>query len=599
MAESKGGEGGSLLAKVFRFVRNPAGSWGEFDAPEEARESGYSKQMLKEMIERKRRNDFVRRREFDMLRKLRRSEAMSGQDATGRPSFFQSSLPSRPDDRASTLKKIDEIEAQMSQQWWKTRNADPTSTGGLSAGNSGLPVNTSPMSGMSLPAVETEGASPRAEPPVLFTVVTEGGARVSPDTSQPEFDTLPMAAMEASAQHASQAPSEDVRASVMPEYFELAQPTEPAALDALPGEYAHDVELEDAAIRFANGDDAGAEAVLRRLVSADGGRREHVETWLALFDLYRATGQQEPFDEAAVEFAGRFNRSAPQWLVLSGNSTLGASAQPNASDASAARAAADWNAPAVLTTQGVAGLQAVVARAGGPCRLSWARINRIDEAAVEPLTRLLSQWVGQPLRLHFLAAERLEELLRQHTVSGDRAAGVGWWKLRMEALRVMHLADEFELVALDYCVTYEVSPPSWEKPRCQYKAIAADGSELGAERFSDSVVSSFAASSFYGDGGPSSRAPRPLRSELAGSLYGDAALALDRLPPVLPGEELQVTCSRLVRVDFAAAGSLLNWSTARQSEGCMIQFTDVHRLIAPFFGVVGIHGVARVHLRRD
>jgi hypothetical protein len=41
---------------------------------------------------------------------------------SNRPSFFQSSMAS-PDDRAVTLKKIDEIEAQMSQQWWKSKQS--------------------------------------------------------------------------------------------------------------------------------------------------------------------------------------------------------------------------------------------------------------------------------------------------------------------------------------------------------------------------------------------------------------------------------------------------------------------------------------------
>src|SRR6478752_6250393 len=111
-----------LLSKVVKFVRNPTTNWADLDHQETDRESSYSKQMLKEMIERKRRNDFVRKREFDMLRKMRRSEVMAGQDPAARPSFFQSSLPSRPDDRATTLKKIDEIEAQMSMQWWKNKN---------------------------------------------------------------------------------------------------------------------------------------------------------------------------------------------------------------------------------------------------------------------------------------------------------------------------------------------------------------------------------------------------------------------------------------------------------------------------------------------
>ena len=104
-----------LLSKVVRFVRNPTVNWTDLDSIEADRESQYSKQMLKEMIERKRRNDFVRRREFDQLRKLRQRDALTGQrveDPAARPSFFQSSLTS-PDDRAVTIKKIDEIEAQM------------------------------------------------------------------------------------------------------------------------------------------------------------------------------------------------------------------------------------------------------------------------------------------------------------------------------------------------------------------------------------------------------------------------------------------------------------------------------------------------------
>ena len=124
---------GGLLSKVVRFVKNPTVNWTELDSLQDDRESQYSKQMLKEMIERKRRNDFVRRREFDQLRKLRQREVLHGQrvdDAAGRPSFFQSSMASA-DERAVTLKKIDEIEAQMSQQWWKSKQgADaPTQPG--------------------------------------------------------------------------------------------------------------------------------------------------------------------------------------------------------------------------------------------------------------------------------------------------------------------------------------------------------------------------------------------------------------------------------------------------------------------------------------
>ena len=53
---------GGLLSKMVKFVRNPTVNWSDLDSLETDRDSQYSKQMLKEMIERKRRNDFVRRR---------------------------------------------------------------------------------------------------------------------------------------------------------------------------------------------------------------------------------------------------------------------------------------------------------------------------------------------------------------------------------------------------------------------------------------------------------------------------------------------------------------------------------------------------------
>ena len=116
---------GGLLSKVVKFVRNPATNWSDLDQPDSDGESGNSRQMLKELMERKKRNDFVRKREFDMLRKLRRREMTGTQSTAPRPSFFQSSVPSKPDERAQTLKKIDEIEAQMSMQWWRGRDPEP------------------------------------------------------------------------------------------------------------------------------------------------------------------------------------------------------------------------------------------------------------------------------------------------------------------------------------------------------------------------------------------------------------------------------------------------------------------------------------------
>ena len=63
----------SFFRKVVRFVANPATDWADLNSRQDDGGSlDLEKSELKAMIERKKRNDFVRRREFDMLRKVRR-----------------------------------------------------------------------------------------------------------------------------------------------------------------------------------------------------------------------------------------------------------------------------------------------------------------------------------------------------------------------------------------------------------------------------------------------------------------------------------------------------------------------------------------------
>ena len=47
-----------------------------------------------------------------------------------------------------------------------------------------------------------------------------------------------------------------------------------------------------------------------------------------------------------------------------------------------------------------------------------------------------------------------------------------------------------------------------------------------------------------------------------------------------------------------AAGDLLNWVLARRSENRAVQFTEAHRLVALFFGAMGINEHAKVKVRQ-
>ena len=60
---------------------------------------------------------------------------------------------------------------------------------------------------------------------------------------------------------------------------------------------------------------------------------------------------------------------------------------------------------------------------------------------------------------------------------------------------------------------------------------------------------------------------------------------------------VNVSCAKLIRVDFIAAGDLLNWVLARRSENRAVSFVDAHRLVALFFGAMGITEHAKVKVR--
>lgn len=573
---------GGLLSKVVRFVKNPTVNWTELDSMQDDRESQYSKQMLKEMIERKRRNDFVRRREFDQLRKLRQREVLQGQrveDAAGRPSFFQSSMAS-PDERAVTLKKIDEIEAQMSQQWWKSKQ--------------GVDVPTQPGVMPDSSTETPDSAHARAYAPTApgsLPAPLENKAAVQPLFAD---DSMVIGRFGGSDAPMLAGNNYPVEASFSP-----AAPAAAPAAAFEPEEFVHEPDLEEAAIRFANGDHAGAESGLLDVLAQhqQDEPAQQLEIWMTLFDLYRATGQHDRFDALAIDFAAQYSRSAPLWFSMPEQLGMSVAVAPAAGDAGAAAMRRDfsWNAPPTLAVSSVAALQASLARSASPWTLSWARLTSIDENAVPLLADQVTQWADRDGQLVFSGVEKLNALLEAKTQSGDRSNSPEWWRLRMAAMRLMGKPDEFELVALDYCVTYEVSPPSWVSPRCGYSdnegvisgsaPLASDGDFLASDLGEPSAPAAL-------DVGPA--------AQLNGHIDGDATPLLKPFEAFLrPGIPLTIACDKLIRVDFAAAGSVLNWAAEQQGHGHVVQFHNLQRLVAIFFNVIGINEHAWVVPRKN
>jgi ABC-type transporter Mla MlaB component len=556
-----------LLSKVAMFVRNPTRDWSELDQPVDSDASSYDKQVLKAMIERKRQNDFVRKREFDQLRKLRNRDP-SAMANMARPSFFQTSLPTDIDGRAGTIKKIDEIEAQMSRQWWK----------GKSEGAS-KPQKLSQRSDSTLPPVDIPNTLPsqgNTDDSLSFANTLPVDLQQGEADSADDFLPTQMASGMAGVQRREGLAQNNGRANASTDFSSSRL----LAMDAT--EMDTDPELEEAAIRFANSDDAGAEQCLLSALRGVQRRSFAAHSWIAaLLDFYRATQQSASFEAAVSEFALHLDGERPLWSVL-GETGAGVPT-PAASLAQGASSAVIWDCPASLTAPDMENLRTAMLSTPMPWSLDWHRLDIITPDALELLDALFGSLCEEAVSLHFKGEASLVQALRALTPSGDRNVPQVYWELRLNALRAMRLRDDFELAALDYCVTCEVSPPVWAEAHCSI-ALA------------DTAGESTTSTAPMAMDAPAPEATLDL--VLQGELMGDATQALSVLDRANGTEQCVVIhCGELVRVDFAAAGNILNWVALRQGEGRQVQFHDVHRLVAAFFNVIGINEHAKVALQ--
>jgi hypothetical protein len=574
-----------FFRKVVRFALNPTTDWADLNqANADSREVDHAKIELKAMIERKRRNDFVRKREFDMLRKIRR-EGITGEGLAGLEGLSHlddsevrinegvGHMGVRPDHDVKD--KIDAIERQMVGE-----PSGSARRGAATVQGSAAPA-TRPDTGPGAPAAPSahDLLSDAFKPttPMLMESVLRPlpGDRAAPSAPL----TTPSVLMSGLGTSAL-SPLHDNSNAFAVEVTELA----------------HDPELDEAVIAFANADFEHCEHTLQDLIGTGAPRAQHAETWFALFDLYRAIGQQIKFDALAMDYMQRFGWSPPQWFSLP-RMVADAATEKSRNTTSHAQldASVGWVAPEHIEMESVAQLRSQLLQMPLPWVLDWRPVNSIDPQACTALQRLLHDWADEPIDMRWVGGEHLFHLLTECAPTGSRDADPAYWLLRMEALRLAHRPNDFDQAAIDYCLTYEVSPPSWVAARCTLKLTSSAGTTETA-----ALASVMEPSTGFHESVPSDHElPHQVTVELNGQLVGDISLLLKELEQQIGAAPMiQVSCARLIRMDFIAAGDLLNWVIARRGEDRSVSFLDAHRLVALFCGAMGITEHARVTVRR-
>jgi ABC-type transporter Mla MlaB component len=324
--------------------------------------------------------------------------------------------------------------------------------------------------------------------------------------------------------------------------------------------------LEEAAILFANEQTDAVELVLRAAILEDALGDATRDAWKMLFDFYQINGRQQQFDQLSMEYANKFETSPPAWLPLDEP----ARAEPEKPSGAVPSAPLTGK----LGVKSIKQLDRIkkLAESHRTLRLEFARITEVDPVGCGLLLRILNGLQKSGHQLILAGAPELAARIREILQVGRRDETEAPWLLLLEILRLLNREQEFEEVSLDFCVTFEVSPPAFVAPDSKVTTAAPEQPQSGTP--DDAYMM-----------------PRVLQGRIDEIILGIAAFSDVHDPAV-------IDCSRLVRVDFNAAGRLMTGLAPFCGVGKSIEFHHVNSLVAALFGVMGLKDIVKIVPRK-
>jgi len=398
------------------------------------------------------------------------------------------------------------------------------------------------------------------KPPPEKMVAKPAAAPPRPQPAAP----APAAPAAASGVPAAVAPDQAAKPALKP--LDFTTPSGFSDLSESPGDIhlENDIDpveadIEQAAVLYANAQNDATRALLEHAVHVHSyGPGERL--WLMLFDFYRLAGQHVPFDALALEYAKNFEKSPPPWR----DSTAAKSAP--------ARATAPGGTvlfKGQLTRDNDAGFTALEQALEKVARLRLElKVKEVDDGGAERLLAALTKARRKGGEIELIGRDGLAAVLAQAIAAG-RADNRNCWLLLLELHQLMGHQETFDDLAIDYAVTFEVSPPSWEPKRVAAPEPPSSGTPAAEA-----------------GGGES----------LAFAVKGD--IKLERfagLPAFVDKSETVVLdLAEVTRIDFVSAGTLVNLLTPAKRAGKRVVIRHPNHLVAELLGVVGLRAVAEI-----
>jgi anti-anti-sigma regulatory factor len=327
--------------------------------------------------------------------------------------------------------------------------------------------------------------------------------------------------------------------------------------------------LDETAILFANRQDQAAESGLRAAIVAESLGAATERGWLMLLELMQQRNDRASFEQFSTQLTLRFGVPAPSWI-----SYADAEARPvqQRNGMPVVSLPANIDANIVKPLEEFKSLASTHPALG----LDLTATREIDLVGAELLLRVFNAFKRASHELTLRGAEPLLVALRSAVEPGRRDPTDAAWMLLLEVQRLLNRQADFEETGIQYCITYEVSPPSWEPPLSN---IRIDGSAADKPA------------------APAAAAADPLNWK--GEILGDGEQAIGHLVGAArTSPQIVIECRQLRRMAFSAATALLGQLFKLQQTGISVEFRNVNCLIAALWQLLGVSAVAEVRVRR-
>ncbi len=490
-------------------------------------------------------------------------EAKTGSDRAGARGQAR---PVRPEQKSLSRPLTGAVNRSLN----RPSNSEPVSGGaGFAVTENALPDREMARSlamatAAKIDAIESEMARDFLRPRKTIDAAPTEGPRdfVAVDAAPappPEPDPVPVLPAGRGVSAAQAAQSEE-------EAFDPGSEILDGSIDAIEVNGGSSSVLDETAILFANRQDAAAESGLRSALAADTLGATTERGWLMLLELLQQRAERAAYDQLSAQFALRFGSPAPAWISYTGPDK---------------RAAALPGMPVVQLPESIdSGIVKpleefkTLATTHPALMLDVSSTRYVDLVGAELLLRVFNAFKRASHELFIRGAEQLLVALRSTVEPGRRDHSDAAWMLLLEVQRLLDRQADFEETGIQYCITYEVSPPSWEPPLANIRLSGAGGD------------------------GPTGSGAAAL--EWKGEILGDGEQHLSRLAQAArESRRVAVECRQLRRVAFTAATSLLGQLVKLQQAGVSVEFRDVNCMVGALLQLLGVTAVADIRVRRS